>query len=97
MKIATGFRNGILGMEDSKEKCLMVSASLEGLLRFSGYDCTLTEGIVADWFHFWITFPDTTILDPTADQFSKPNGENMPPVYIGGKPKWYKVIKQGVS
>ena len=96
-RIATDFRKGMLGKNNSNEKCLMVSASLEGYLRFCGYECELTEGIVGDWFHFWITFHDATVLDPTADQFKSPDGNTMPAIYIGEKPKWYEVIKQGVN
>lgn len=41
--------------------------------------------------HFWITLKDGRIVDPTASQFNKMGNEDMPNVYIGDKPSWYKI------
>jgi hypothetical protein len=63
--------------------CFAVSSALAGYLEFCGYTCKLTEGQVGEWNHCWLTFPDSTILDATADQFG------LPSVYIGTKPENY--------
>ena len=63
--------------------------ALVGYLHFAGYDCSLVQGAIGDWEHFWIQLPSGSIIDPTADQFKQPDGNPMPKVYHGEKPNWY--------
>ena len=91
-RIATGFRKGILGKKSSKAWCFAVSSALVGYLELCGYPCQLVEGTVGDWGHYWLEY-NGIIIDPTADQFRTPEGKDMPPVYIGVKPAWYKTEK----
>ncbi len=92
-RIVREFRAGFLDDEPSSRMCFVICSALEGYLSFMGYNCTLTKGEidlgedVAE--HFWLTMPDETIIDPTADQFKQPDGQDMPPVFIGIKPIWY--------
>ena len=86
----TGFRSGLLGGVESKDMCFVVAAALEGYLNFIGYPCELIKGEIGHSNHFWLALPDGTIIDPTADQFPKPDGQSMPEVYIGSLPEWYR-------
>jgi hypothetical protein len=98
-RIATDFRQGILGTMPSARMCFAVCAPLEGYLRAAlGVSAELVEGElrlgedVAQ--HFWLELPDGRILDPTADQFATPSGEPMPEVYIGVRPGWYLTLEE---
>ncbi len=98
VKIATDFRAGLLDGKGSASMCFVCCSALEGYLAFLGVQARLTRGIVdigEDWEaeHFWLTLPDGTILDPTADQFKQPGGQDMPPVFLGVKPAWYTEAK----
>lgn len=90
-RIATGFRKGMIGSKTSKKMCFAISCALAGYLNFSGYKCKVVEGKIGDWNHFWIALLNGQILDVTSDQFPRPDGTNMPTIYIGEKPKWYTV------
>jgi hypothetical protein len=71
--------------------CFAVSTALEGYLSMEGIKCRLQKGKILGFEHYWLILPDTgDILDATADQFQKPDGTAMPPVYVGPKPDWYK-------
>lgn len=85
------FRDGILDGEDPEQWCFMVSAPLEGFLSAMGIKCKLVKGQVHTYSHFWIELEDKTIIDATASQFRRPNGREMPIVFIGNKPDWYQV------
>ena len=89
-RIASEFRNGLLSSKPSTQMCFVVSSSLGSYLHFCGYPCILTKGGIGKYEHFWLTLQDGTVLDPTADQFKKPDGSDMPTVYLGSKPEWYK-------
>jgi hypothetical protein len=92
MKIVRGFRKGILNGETPHSWCYMVCAPLVPYLHLCGYPCELTEGRVKKkYLHYWITLPDGKIVDPTASQFTQPGGGNMPVIYYGEKPYWYRV------
>lgn len=91
LKIATGFRKGMLNKRKSKDWCVAVSLPLAGYLNFCGINCSTTDGMIGNYQHCWITLGNGTIIDATADQFKKPDKSDMPPVYIGNKPSWYKV------
>ncbi len=85
LKIARGFRKGMLSKKPSKEMCFAICAPLLGYLQFCGYDCLLIQGTVGDWEHYWIELPGGKILDPSADQFDN----TMPDVYCGELPDNY--------
>ena len=89
-KIVTGFRRGLLGNRPSTQMCFTVCAPLQGLLEIYGHKTEMVEGDFGHTNHFWLRFSDGRIIDPTADQFKKPDGGKMPRVYIGEKPEWYK-------
>jgi hypothetical protein len=90
VKYAQDFRDGMLKGKDSEGWCYAVSRPLESLLRVgSRIESTLTKGSVAGAPHYWLTLDDGRILDPTADQFKKPKGSTMPPVFLGERPSWY--------
>ena len=96
MKIVRGFRKGLLKTYPSESMCYVVCAPLSGYLQFCGYNCVLVEGKVGKCHHFWIVIDGGIIVDPTADQFKKPDGSNMPDIYIGEKPSWYKKLRVSI-
>jgi hypothetical protein len=69
--------------------CFMMCAPLQGFLSVHGIETELIKGEVNDCEHFWLQLPSGDIVDPTADQFAKPDGSPMPPVYVGPLPAWY--------
>lgn len=77
--------------------CCCVVWPLQGYLLACGLETEVVEGRIhaneGIWNHFWLKLPDNRILDPTADQFSTPEGEKMPRTYLGKKPNWYKTVK----
>jgi len=83
------FRDSILVGEPPEDWCYLVSAPLQVSLKALGIECALVRGGVYDACHFWIELPDGTIIDATASQFPRPNGREMPFVYIGELPEWY--------
>lgn len=92
MLFAQEFRDEILTKAQatsSESFCYAISLPMEAHLMSHGFECELTEGSVAGGCHFFLTLPDGRILDPTADQFRKPKGSEMPPVYLGERPAWY--------
>lgn len=99
LRIVTSFRKGILGRKSPLKMCYVVCAPLSSYLKLGGYENELTEGeirlngqnkglIIG---HYWITLKDGRIIDPTASQFNKMGNEDMPLIYFGKKPKWYKL------
>ncbi len=103
LKFVTDFTKGVIGESSSKGKCYIVSAPLYSYLLSCGIETKLVEGevdtkLIGDispedgvWIHFWLVLPDGRIIDPTADQFNSRTTEtNMPRIYIGKKPDWYK-------
>jgi len=101
IKTATSFRKGILGKRSPLKMCYAICAPLSSFLRLCGCENELTEGeiklnshnkgIVIG--HYWLTLPNGKIIDPTASQFNGMGNEDMPIVYFGKKPKWYKILK----
>lgn len=83
LRIATGFRKGILGRRrSSRMMCCMVSLGLQGYLGFLGLHTKVREGEVGDCNHIWLELSDGRVLDATADQFS--DDETIyPPVHLG--------------
>lgn len=90
IKIAKDFRDGLLDEKKSNGMCYMVCAALAGYLNFEGYHTELMNGEIEGSEHYWIVIDGGIIIDPTADQFTKPDGSDMPPVYVGEKPSWYE-------
>ena len=88
--IVSEFTRGLLDGKPSEKMCLVVCMPLAGFLKIYGYRCVVTEGTVNELEHFWITLPENIIIDPTANQFSRPDGNPMPKIYVGLKPEWYK-------
>ena len=96
-RIAEDFRDGILCEGSSRRMCFMITAPLQGYLSYLGCETELIEGEIdrPDHVaqHFWLRLPDGRILDPTADQFTKPDGSAMPCVYVGERPAWYRLCQ----
>jgi len=90
-QIVTEFRNGLLEGKKPAGMCYAVCAPLSTVLSLAGYLNNVVTGYLYNSWneHYWIELEDETIIDPTASQFKKPDGENMPDVYIGEKPIWY--------
>lgn len=84
-KIAKGFVKGLLDGRSTVDMCYMVCSPLAAYLSFCKVDCTLTEGEVNGYHHFWITLADGKIIDPTADQFSFLN------IWVRKQPSYYKM------
>jgi len=98
IKVVTGFRRGILGRRKSTKMCYAICWPLQGYLHITGFKTKLTEGTIklighnkgVIINHFWLTLKDGRILDPTADQFNGMGHDDMPKVYLGKKPDYYK-------
>jgi hypothetical protein len=76
----------------------MISAPLEGILRFNGCDCTLGESIVklpkGYAIHTWIKLADGRVLDATADAFNDyPGYEKMDKIYLGPPLKIHRELE----
>lgn len=90
MEIVSEFRCGILQGRKSNLMCVAVCSPLEGyLLSIHGIETHAVSGTIDEMEHFWLEMKDGRIIDPTADQFLKPDGSPMPEVYIGKLPGWY--------
>ncbi len=93
----TLFREGMLSGDEPNSMCYMVSSALAGYLVFMGTPCRMVEGYVHENHHWWIELTNEkdatiTVIDATADQFTRPNGRKMPKVYVGPRPDWYMPI-----
>ena len=93
LAVVTDFRKGILEDAAPHGECFTVSSPLAGYLSFlTGQSYRCVEGKVGKWFHMWVECPDGRIIDATADQFNslRRRRRNLPPIYFGPKPEWYK-------
>lgn len=77
--------------------CWVVSAPLQAFLSVCGYEteiinCEIKQGKQTHVHH--CLKMNGSIIDATASQFKTPEGKQMPKVYIGKKPKWYRIIKE---
>ena len=97
LKITSSFTKGVMGTREPTGMCFMVCSSLQGYLSICDLDVDLVEGEIKVgkdvYNHFWLRLPDGRILDPTASQFNVLNGVEMPKIYLGDKPEWYKLVK----
>jgi hypothetical protein len=97
IKIARGFCSGLLGKKQSTNMCFKVCSPLVTYLSICGVLCELTKGeIICDgveYGHFWITLSDGRIIDPTADQFIKMDGERMKNIWVEIAPTSYRRIE----
>lgn len=90
IKIATGFRKGILLGEPSNLRCAMVCWPLAGLLKAAyGFECEPVESDLGEMNHVWLRLPDGRALDPTLDQFNVLFNEHWPEVYLGPPTKYH--------
>ncbi len=96
-QMVAGFSNGIIGRGKSTGMCFMVCVALQGYLEFAGYPCRLIKGeIDGEVEHYWLELPDGKIIDPTTDQFNyRFKNKRLSRPYIGARPRWYKIIKEG--
>jgi len=91
------FAKGILGgrspVKMSLSVCLPLGVYLFrcGIFTFVIVGEVTTAGKAVT--HYWLQLEDKRIIDAVAGQFKNPNGENMPSVYIGKIPDWYKRIE----
>ena len=96
LRFVTSFRFGMLGHKKGSKYCYMVCLPLVSLLKYEGVDVELIEGDVCYyryWIgHYWLRLKDGRIIDPTAEQFET-DKRPMPRVYLGKKPRWYRVSK----
>lgn len=97
IKTAKGFRKGLLNKRSVKDMCMIVSNPLATLLRTCHVPCELLEvGIIQKGelhSHYCIKLLDGRVLDPTASQFTDPDGNRMPDIYLGQRPAWYQKIR----
>lgn len=92
-KVCEDFTRGLLDGQPSTSMCWMVCAALAGFLGFfERLRCEPVEGMVGKDHHWWLTLPDGRIIDPTADQFNGRGNPDMPLVYIGPMPAWYRQL-----
>ncbi len=52
-------------------------------------NCKVKQGRKKVNHYYLLRIRDGSVIDATASQFKKPDGEQMPKVFIGGKPDWY--------
>lgn len=87
IRFAKSFRTGIIGRKAGDYACFMVCAPLAPLLRHSGVKAEMRDGWIAldvgSINHYWIELADGRVLDPTAEQFNKRLGLDLPRVYLG--------------
>lgn len=97
-RIARQFVAGIMEGSNSKDMCFVVCNPLTAYLNFLGIECELTEGEIFNdqgkWHHYWVTLPDGRVIDPTADQFIKPNGKRLKNLWVEIAPENYQPIKK---
>lgn len=75
-RIVSEFRRGILGLSPSSRMCYAICLPLQSYLSLAGYKTVLIEGDFETdcgiTNHSWLQLPDGRIIDPTADQLSRP-------------------------
>ena len=92
-RISKEFTAGFLGHRTSAGHCSSVCSALHAYLAFEEINVSLTCGELEHdneiYEHWWLTLPDGTIIDPTADQFNALFNTNYERVYFGVKPDHY--------
>lgn len=93
--VVTQFTKGILGKYTNFGMCFAVCSPLATYLQMCGVGVDLVRGeiyINGDTYeHYWLKQPNGDIIDPTASQFNQIGGYNMPDIYLGAKPDYYKL------
>lgn len=89
LPIVEQVREGVLAGREPAGLCASVCAVLRGQLAEYGVSTSLVYGWVMGLGHCWLEMEDGSITDPTASQFSRPDGEPMPLIYYGPRPDWY--------
>lgn len=97
LSFTKSFRSGILSGKPPHKMCYAICAPLSTLLRMSGIENELIEGEIKiskneTWGHYWLKLKDGRILDPTASQFNNGTTRLLPPIYLGSKPNFYKIL-----
>ncbi len=71
--------------------CQILKPYLSGLLGVETLinNCKVKQGRKKINHYYLLRVKDGMIIDATASQFKKPDGEQMPKVFIGQKPDWY--------
>ena len=92
IKFCREFRKGVLGKRNSEMMCFAVVLPLATLLDMHGIRSMIMESDLGTTNHIWLQLDDGRCLDPTADQFNNErDGRNMPDVYLGQVPVWYRM------
>jgi hypothetical protein len=88
LRMAAGFREGILGGRTSEMMCVAVAWPLQAFLRATmDVESTLMCSDLGYVEHIWLKLQDGRCLDLTADQLNvRRNGQKFPPVYLGPIP-----------
>ncbi len=96
LKIVTEFTKGIIGNGSSENKCFMVCSPLHTYLNMFGGNVQMVSGSLningRIQQHNWLKLKDGRIIDPTADQFNAALKKEMPRIYFGKKPSYYKTV-----
>src|SRR5215467_127834 len=90
-KIIQEFRRRKLNGGESAGWCQDICIPLAKRLKKIGYEVAPVSGRVNGEYHYWIEY-GSIIIDPTADQFTMPDGKPMPKIYIGPQPSWYRKL-----
>ena len=90
LRVARGFRRGILSKRSSNGMCCAICLPLAALLRFYGVRCRLAEGDAGPCNHVWIRLSDGRVLDPTYDQFG-----GRTAVYLGQRQDEHSQERKG--
>ena len=89
IRIASTFRQGILGDGTSDGMSFTVAVSLSALLNSRGVRCELRVTAMpapyaAYWpQHYWLELEDGRALDPACDHFGALDGVSYPEIYLG--------------
>lgn len=88
LRMARGFRAGVLEGRTSEMMCVAVSWPLQAFLEAAmGLKSTLMCSDLGYVEHIWIKLQDGRCLDATADQLNvRRNGQKFPKVYLGPVP-----------
>lgn len=74
--------------------CQILKPYLSGLFGVETLinNCKVKQGRKKVNHYYLLRVKDGMIIDATASQFKKPNGEQMPKVFIGKLPEFYEIV-----